>query len=310
MTQRTAQVDKLLTDVSERRPLTGLIADKILTPKKVVQYSGKIGNYGNSHLRLVNRIAGGENGYLRMDPVVRNSNTYQIETYGLKDVLTDEDYKNVENPYDAKVDSTDSLTDLMNLGGEYSLATNLTNTSVITNNVTLSGTDQWSDYDNSNPLADITTGLETLRIACGVKANKFAMDYSVWQKLKFHPKILTELGFNQNKIGGASIDQFAALFDIQEILVAECTYNNSKEGQADNMVPVWGKHFVILRSEAKAAKKQVTLGYKVMLTTGSKQIAVKPQDEPLNSDKIIAEDKYDQLITNVNCAYLIEDAIA
>lgn len=309
MTRLTAQTNKLLTDVSERRPLGSLVFNRILTPKKVIQYSGKIGSHGNDHLRLVNTIAGGENGYMRIDTQTKKSSSYQIETHALKDIITDEDYKNVEAPFDAQVDSTDALTDMMNLTKEYGLAQAMTDTAVLTQNATLSGTSQWSDYANSNPIADIVAGIKVTRIGCGTPASKAVCDYDVAQTLRFHPKVLADLGFNANKIGGATNEDLARVFGLREFIVADATFNNSKKGEADNMVPVWGKHFVLFHSEAKAAKKQTTLGYHLELGAGRKVVA-KEQDEPIDSTKVMVEDKYEQLISNVGAGYLIKDAIA
>lgn len=310
MTLKNSRNDQLLTDVSTRRGLGNLVFNMILTPKSVVQYTGKIGSYGNDHLRLVNTVTGGEQGYMRIATQTKSSQTYAIESHGLKDILTDEDYQNELQPFDAQSDTVEALTDLMNLTKEHGLASVMNDVSVITQNVTLSGTDQWSDYDNSNPLADILTALEAVRVGCGRRPNKTVCDYAVALKLRFHPKILAELGFTANKVGGATDEDLARVLGISKFIVADSTYNDSKQGQADNMVPVWGKGFIAFYSEDKAAKKQVTLGYHLELKKNGKKVVVKPQDEPLDSDKVMISDKYEQLISNTGAAYLIAAAIA
>lgn len=310
MTQFAAINDELLVDVSQKRSLGNLVYNKILTPKKVKMYSGKIGVYGADHLRLVNLISGGEQGYMRMDAQVRSSNTYQIETKGLKDVITDEDYKNVQEPFDAQVDSTDALTDLVNLGNEYALAAAMTDTAVITQNVTLAGTDQWSDYANSNPVGDVATGQVAVKNGCGMQATKAVMSWEVYNQLRYHPAILDKLGFKDSRPGGLTGEEIAKAFDLKECIIADSSYNTAKKGATASFAPVWGKHFVLFHSEASAAKRQTTLGYNVTLFDGDKQVATKEHPEVLNADVVICEDKRDQIITDVTCAYLIKNAVA
>ena len=59
-------------------------------------------------------------------------------------MITEEDKENEEQPFDAKKDLTMELTDKIKLGKEVALATPLTDTGTISENVTLSGTDQYN----------------------------------------------------------------------------------------------------------------------------------------------------------------------
>ena len=53
MAQESAIVDKLLSGVSNGYMPEGFIAEQILTPLTVAETTGKIGKYGNSHLRIL-----------------------------------------------------------------------------------------------------------------------------------------------------------------------------------------------------------------------------------------------------------------
>ena len=63
-------------------------------------------------------------------------------------------------------------------------------TSTITNNTTLSGTSQWSDYTNSDPIAAIDDAKESVRKASAKKPNSIFMSRPVFVKLKRHPKVI------------------------------------------------------------------------------------------------------------------------
>lgn len=311
MAQNKAIVDKLLTQVSNKYVPQGYISEQLLPSIPVVQQSGKFGDYGLDHLRIVNANAQGRGQYRRVDISSVNTQTYLIEDYGLEDIVTQSDYRNVEEPFDAEQDKVDGLVTSLWLSKEFSLASTLTDTGVITQNTTLSGTSQYSDYDNSDPLQDFAVARQAVRAGCGVAPDTASMDWSVWNYLRFHPQILDFLGYKDNRPGGLTIDELAMAMGVRRILIAEASYNSAKEGQADVLAPVWAKDIVFSVSPETASKRQVSLGYYLTYSgTGPRKVYKYPVYNPPESTGIIVEDSYDMFLTNVSAAYLIKDAVA
>ncbi len=58
--QQTAQVDKLLTEVSNKIVPDGFVSEEILPMVKVKQSTGKLGSYGSGHMRIVTTLTGGK----------------------------------------------------------------------------------------------------------------------------------------------------------------------------------------------------------------------------------------------------------
>ncbi len=310
-TQMRAQVDKQLSNVSQMLKVEGCIADLILPKTQSAQYSGKIGKYGNGHLRIVNSLVGGKGKFRRMETITRSSDGFYIESHGLEGLVTDEDYKNVEDPFDAEKDETTGLTSVLMLEKEKSIADALTSTAVLTQNVTLSGSSQFSDYLNSDPIGKIVAGKKAVRDGSGGIVNTMIMEYDVAEMLRYHPAILDALGFKENRPGGLSDADLAKAFNVQRLFVPWAKYNSAVEGQADVLTNVWGKHIVLACLPERAEKYQLSLGYEVQLTgqVGWK-VYKKPEDNPPESTQIIVAGKYDQVITKAACGYLIKDAIA
>lgn len=310
-TQSSAVIDKILTNVSNQLAPTGYISEQILPELKVKQYSGKIANYGNGHLRIVSTVTGGKSDYAMVDSVTRNSDTYQIETHALKDIVTAEDLANVEKPYDAEQDVVTALTSHLMTGKEKSLADTLTSTSIITQNTTLSGTAQFSDYTNSDPLAKLKDARLAVRAGCGFAPDAAILDWSVAETLRFHPQLLDVLGFKHNRPNGLNDSELARALNVRKVLIAEAVYNSAKQGQADVISPIWGKHIVFAKLPDRVGLRQKSLGYRVQLSSEKpRQVFKSFPDEPVNSRKIMVLDRYDQILTDVDCAYLIADAIA
>lgn len=311
MAQLKAIVDKLLTKASSMYVPTGYVSEKALPSIGVLQSSGLLGKYGNSHLRIENSLKGGRGQYRRVETITRSTTGYQIEGHGLEGIVTKEDYKNVELPYKAEEDEVLGLTSSLWLGKEKSLADTLSSTAILTQNTTLSGTAQFSDYANSDPLDKFKTARETVRSGCGVSPDTALMDWSVWNVLRFHPQMLDSLGYKFNRPGGLDINELAVAMGVKRILLAEAVYNSAKEGQSDSLAAVWGKHIIFGVLPEKAMVRQVSLGYLVQYEGEAPRKVYKYDlNNPPESRGILVEDNYDMLISNAAAGYLIKDAIA
>lgn len=311
MAQNRAIVDKLLTNASNKYVPQGYVSEMLLANIPVVQTSGKFGSYGFDHLRIENTIVAGRGKYRRVNVEQRSTQTYVIEDHGLEDVVTKSDYRNVEAPFDAEKDKVDSLTDSLWLAKEFSLASTVTNTSIITQNDTLSGTSQYNDYDNSDPIADFAAARAAVRSGCGMAPDTATLDWAVWNQLRYHPQILDTLGYKDNRPGGLTTDELAQAMGVRRILIPEASYNSAKEGQSAVLAPVWGKHILFSVTPERANKRQVSLGYYLTYAgQGPRKVYKYAINNPPESKGVLVEDSYDMFLTNVNAAYLIEDAIA
>lgn len=312
MSQMKAQVDKLLTGVSSMYKPEKFICESLLPEVQSKQYSGLLGKYGTSHLRIENSIIGGRGKYRRVETIVRSTQGYVIEGHGLEGMVTKQDYANVEDPFDAERDESIGLSTILFLEKEKMLADTLTNTAIMTQNVTLSGTSQWSDYSNSDPLAVIATAIAAL-IDQGISASEVvaAMDEKVLNKLRFHPQLLDALGFKFARPGGLNGDEVAKAFGIKKLLIASARYESAKEGQSSVLAPVWGKHIVLGAFPEKAAIMQKSVGYMVRPTGGSpRKVYKEALFNPPGSTAILVEDEYDMLVSDALSGYLIKNVIA
>ena len=220
MAQLKAIVDKLLTNASSMLIPTGLVCEQVLPPIYVQQKTGKLGTYGNGHLRLESTLGGGRGAFKRVSAITRSSYCYSIDSHGLEDIVSPDDYANVEQPYDAEEDTTLALTTLLYLKKEYSLAAALTSSTLMTEYTTLSGTQQWNDYANSDPLDDVLVGTANIRDHIGMPANIAIMDWKVYKYLRYHPSFLKQLGYSEARPGGLSGEELARAMDVERVIIA------------------------------------------------------------------------------------------
>ena len=311
MAAQKAIVDKLLTGVSSAYIPEGFISESLFPTVDSIEKTGKLAKYGTDHLRIHQDIIGGAGEYPRIKTQVRTQSSYSIEGHGLEGLVTEDDYSNVQNPYDAEKDETLGITTTIMVGKEKSVADTLSDTAILTQNVTLSGTSQWSDYGNSDPVDDLLTGRAAVKDGCGFPPDTAVMSWEVYQQLRYHPQLLDSLGFKEHKPGGLSYDQIAQVLEVKRVLIGMASYESAKQGQTSSLAAIWGKHCILMKMPAKAMKYQTSLGYCFKLA-GRKQRRVTKWNvnNPPNSRAILVDDHYDYAITNANAGYLMKSVIA
>ncbi len=292
------------------------IHEQIAPAVPVIKQTAKIYSYGADNLRIVNTIrskGGKSNG---IDWSVSKASVYDLEDHALHDYIAEEDYENEEKPIDAKIDTTETLTDVLMIAKEYALAQSLQSTSIMTNNTTLTGTDQWNDYDNSDPIGDITTGIEAVYDATGKVPNTIIIARDSWIKLLYHPKIKDMFPGASAITADILMKGIGRIFpDITKVLVGNVQYNNSNKGGSLSLARVWSKTCLVAFIEPTPKKKSQTLAYTFQhkkprtvdfISQSSGDVDLKKR----KSDFVQVSDKYDQVLINVNCAYLLKSCIA
>ena len=309
--QNRAIVDKLLSNVSSMYKAEGLIADEILPFIGVKQSSGLLGKYGTRHLAIENSVKVGKGKYRQVEPIVRTTTSYNVRGHGLEGIVTKDDYRNVEAPFKAEQDETMGLTSLIQMEKEKIVADSLTSTSILTQNQTLSGTGQFSDYNNSVPVTLISDKKIIIANKIGLMPNKIVCDVVVAEKLRYHPQVLDALGYKYQRAGGLSDAELASAFGVEKFVIASGRYESAAEGAASALLPVWGKHLILMYTPKSAAPYQASLGYRVGFEGQDQRKVYKYAiNNPPESTGILVEDEYQYLISDVNCGYLLKDVVA
>jgi hypothetical protein len=236
---------------------------------------------------------------------------YSIESHGLEGVITEDDYANTEQPFDAESDETIGLTNVLWTGKELALAAAMQDTSVMTENVTLAGTDQFNDYAASKPLEVFRDAQNNILSACGHMPNRAMISQTVFNTLKYHPSILRQLGYADARAGTLTRMEIAKALNVEILHVGNVAYDAGKLGDAAALSQVWGKDIIMYYAPKTPAKYQKSLGYyMVMKKRGPRRVFKFNINNPPNSKGIIVQDDYQFVFTDVKCGFLIKDAIA
>lgn len=233
-----------------------------------------------------------------------------LPSYALKNKVTDELGRQMGQTL-AEKNATKRTVQKLLIAKERRLAARMADTGEITQNTTLSGTSQWSDYTNSTPVADIFAAKSAVNTGCMNEANTLLFGYEVFQKLRNHPDLVGRINGLTEAL---TMEQMKAIFEVDNIIVANTQYNTARQGAAKSMAQIWGKHAwaLYINPEAPQEIDSITLGHTLRLEGEGmdRTIVKKWYDEDAEASWVRASMKYEQKFMAVECAYLIKDAVA
>ena len=257
-TNRYQGVDPVLTNVAIGYQNDRYIAEELFPSIPVKLQSGKhfIYDQGRFRLNQTKRSSGANSQEVQLK--LTTGLPYYCEDHSLKQFVSDEDVDNSQTPTDPFTDATENVMDMHLVARESEVASIVTSTANLTQNTTLSGTSQWSDYSNSDPFSDIETGKQTVHAAIHQTPNILVMGKQAWDKLKLHPALIERIKYTGK--GPLTTDMVASLFEVDRILVGGAAKNTAKEGQTDSTSYIWGKDAVLLYKPTRVAPKMIALG--------------------------------------------------
>lgn len=288
------------------------VAPQVLVTEK----SGSIYSYGKQAMRIVDTARATYGGYNKINLEVSKADHYYCDDYGLFGDVSEEDVADAEAPIVAQTDTAEVVLSKFMLDQEKKIADVCRNTSIITQNVTLSGTDQWDDYTNSDPVADIRTGINTVEDATGKVVNRIVMGRNVARVLVYHPAIKAYFPGAIEITFGMIMNAMAKIFGVERVSLANTKYTDTNEGAStETLSNVWGNDVVLIAQDPRPTRKSLTFMNTFVrrpglqtVTLSKAQIGERAELQEIHS-MVGQKMQVDQVIQNVECAYLIKDAI-
>ncbi len=143
-----------------------------------------------------------------------------------------------------EVFTTETLADIIDKQREIQIYNLIMNSATVPS-TTLAGTGQWSDFQNSDPVAAITAQRSTILLSCTKEPNTLLVGYPVWLQLIQHPIILDRFKNHALPLGYPTDQQLAGLFNVDNFVVAKALYDTSQQGIAHNLNYIWGKNAIL-----------------------------------------------------------------
>ena len=261
MATRPFPTDAIMTAITlaYRNPDTALIADEVL-PRTPTAAEFKWKKYDLAAGYTVPDLKVGRKSYPTEVEFLSTDVQDHVVDFALDDFLPFEDLDVGAPGVDHKGQSTAFMTNLLMLGREIRAAALVFNPASYApqNQVTLSGTSQWTDQVNSDPVGAISDALD----APIYRPNIAIFGQPAWSKLRRHPKLVQACKGTAQAAGLVSRAEFAELFELANVYVGAGFVNNAKKGQVASVSRVWGKHAAFLYRDRQAGPQAgITWGF-------------------------------------------------
>lgn len=297
-------VDAALSQVSIDFRNDEFIADIVSPRIRVEKESDKYFVWGTEAFNNPTTIRAPKAAFARTE-FSPSTASYACEEYGLEIPIDDRERRNADAGADIEIAAVEKATGIIMTGREKRLADLLTSTAYVTQNTTLSGTDQWSDYANSDPVTDIDTARATIHAAGSPNPNLLVLGRAAFDVLKRHPSLLEAFKYNPRS-GVVTEGMIAEFFGVERMLLGNARYKTSNEGQADALGYVWGKNAILLYAPKTPSRYTPAATYSFVFTDR----VVETYREPEHSVTVVrVREEVAEKITSTACCYLIKDAV-
>ena len=174
---------------------------------------------------------------------------------------------------------------------------------------------RWSTAASCTPVADVLGALNSVRASSGMLPNAVIMSWNVWRLLQSASSIIQQLiysGTEDPKM--VTTQQLAALFHVEQVIVAGGVKNTAKEGKAASISDIWSDDFVMVAKLSTSTDlREACIGRLFHFTAdGSSSGGTVEQyrDESVRSDIMRVRMDYHAKIIHPQCGHLLSNITA
>lgn len=255
--QRTLHIDAALSNFSlllQNQP-SAFIADQVLPRFPVSKLTDKYFKFDTKTMYRIDDDLVAPGAVAKEVKWSVTTDTYSCEGHGLRRFVSDRDEANADPAVKPSRSAVRILTHRILAKFEQLVAARMTST-YLTVGTTLSGTSQWSDFTNSDPLANFQTAQET----CLVQPNVAIMNEQVYNTLRRHSKLLALYSYTGQGI--LPDELLAQIMGVQRLIVGRAKYDTTDDASATfTQGYIWGKHCTFAYIDPNAGMEAPTLGW-------------------------------------------------
>ncbi len=304
-------VDQALTQISVAYRNPAFVAEELFPVVPVQKQNDLFFRFSKQHFKVENDSYRPGTHATRLEVDLDNRGSYRCDGHALELPIPDELRENADPGAQLEVEFTEKLTQAILLAEENNTQGKISTTN-IPQNTTLSGTSQWSDYVNSDPVPTVESAKETIQQATGALPNRLFLPRPVFRTLRNHPRIIDRVKYTGT---GArrqlTPEDLADVFDVEKVVVPAALKQTVNRGQADSLTYIWGKIALLYYTPDKPSLRTPAFGYAFLwVGLGAAYQVKRWREEGEDSEIIKVKKYYDLKIVEPNVAYLWQNAIA
>ena len=284
-----SRIDHHLSNVAINYRPAGFIADRILPVVPVPKQSGACSAWG----------AG-----------ISNAD-YFCKNYTIKADMTLEDRANADPVFVQHFEEgrVHRVQDALFLDWEIRAASQVTDPANVGSSTTVAS--RWSDYVNSDPLKDIWTGIDNVKMATGYRPNRILFSGTAWRHFRRNKAVIDKAP-NLHMSGGGiypSVRQVKDLLELQ-VLVGNAWYNAAEEALPLNLTQIWQDHVLVYYTPEQPSLETPSFGYYFRWAVPglpNMQVERHPYNSRRHCDEVEIGYYQDEIITTKSLGFLIRN---
>lgn len=233
--------DPVLTTIARGYSNAEFIADALFPFCPVPKEAGTFMQFGKEAFKLYNTLRAIRAASNRMNPEGMTPIAFATNEHDLEYPI---DYReSAEAMFNLQKHATVTVQDIIMLQMEYAAAV-LAQTAAnypTGNKITLSGTSQFTDKTNSDPIGVVDDAKEAIRQKIGRYPNTMIMGASAFKSVKEHPDCVDKIKYSQK--GVVTVDILKEIFDIETLKVGKAVYADDdgtfSDVWSDNITLAW-----------------------------------------------------------------------
>ena len=244
-----------------------------------------------------------------------SSLAYYANNYALEEKVPFEDLSNADVALSLEESAARHVMQLLLLDQENRIASLFTTAANVGSGNALTGTNQWSDRANSDPVSDVTTGRLWIQQQTGFKPSTMVVGQEVNDAMLLHPDMIDRVKFTQRATNATIGNALADIFGVGNYYVGGAPKQNAAEGlptSASSMTFIWGKNVSLFYAPPAPGKNVPSGAYAFRWRpAGFTDFIVETKDD----DDIKARLKrvnyfQDERITATQLTYLLSTVVA
>jgi hypothetical protein len=304
-------IDVALSNISIGYQNSGYIADRLFPKVSSGKQSNKYYIW-TKDFWFRNYVQQRAAGTVYPEGALELSNTnFFCDIFHLGYPINDEDTQNEDAAVQLDQTGSEWLADQFLLNRESKMVADFFKTGVWGTDLTLSGTDQWSDFSNSDPIDDIRLGIQTVHKATGSEPNQLTIGREVRDILAQHPLLLDM--YKHTGVPILTDVQIAAALKIPTLIVGNAIENTAQEGATFSGGYMWGKNAMLLYTPTAPGLRVPAAGYTFIwnIDGGEYEIQIRRTRQDWRDRELLqAKHAFDQKAVGTDLGYFISAAVA
>lgn len=229
----------------------GLIGYRVLPIMEVAKASGTFGRIPAEQLgKLADVVRSSKGDYNRVT-FAFDDDTFATKEYGLEAPVDKRNANLYKDYFDAEMVATRIAMHMVLMAAEVRVANAVFNTSTFTgSSLTTAISTEWSTVASSTPITDVFAASQKVRDNCGQYANALICSRKVFRNLQRNASIIDRIqsygAGSATKANDVTPQMVAACLDLEQVIVADSSYDNAKEGQTTTFTDVWDDEYAMV----------------------------------------------------------------